>query len=144
MRGVRREVLRLIITFVEHSEDPRTVCEHLVPPLLDPVLGDYQRSIPNCRDHEVLHLMATMVNKLKSAVRDRVPAILEAVFQCTLEMITVNFEDYPEHRLQFYAVLEAVNKHCFQVAHHLGRIFNMQQRNCHSIQNSLFPHACFV
>jgi len=115
MRGVRREVLRLIITFVEHSEDPRTVCEHLVPPLLDPVLGDYQRSIPNCRDHEVLHLMATMVNKLKSAVRDRVPAILEAVFQCTLEMITVNFEDYPEHRLQFYAVLEAVNKHCFQV-----------------------------
>jgi exportin-1 len=59
--------------------------------------------------------MATIVNKLKTAVRDRVPAILEAVFQCTLEMITVNFEDYPEHRLQFYFVLEAVNKHCFQV-----------------------------
>jgi len=115
MRGVRREVLRLIITFMEHSEDPRTVCDQFVPPLLDPVLGDYQRSIPNCRDHEVLTLMSTMVNKLKSAVQDRVPAILEAVFQCTLEMITTNFTDYPEHRLQFYRVLEAVNKHCFSI-----------------------------
>lgn len=115
MRGVRREVLRLIDTFAEHSEDPRTVCEHFIPPLLDPVLGDYQRSIPNCRDHLVLQLMATIVNKLKGAVRDRVPAVLEAVFQCTLEMITQNFEDYPEHRLQFYLLLEAVNKHCFSV-----------------------------
>jgi len=115
MRGVRREALRLINTFAEHSEDPRTVCEHFVPPLLEPVLGDYQRSHPNCRDHEVLTLMATIVNKLKSAVKDRVPAILEAVFQCTLEMITVNFEDFPEHRLQFYLLLEAVNKYCFQV-----------------------------
>jgi len=115
MRGVRREVLRLIDTFAEHSEDPRTVCDHFVPPLLDPVLGDYQRSIPNCRDHEVLKLMTTLINKLKSAIRDRVPAVLEAVFQCTLEMITQNFEDFPEHRLHFYMLLEAVNKHCFQV-----------------------------
>jgi len=42
-------------------------------------------------------------------------AILEAVFQCTLEMITGNFTDYPEHRLQFYRLLEAINKHCFQM-----------------------------
>jgi len=30
-------------------------------------------------------------------------------------MITQNFEDFPDHRKQFYVLLEAVNKHCFQV-----------------------------
>jgi len=115
MRGVRKEVLRLVQAFVEHCDDPRTVCEHFVPPLMEPVLGDYQRSVASCREAVVLSLMATLISKLKSAVRDKVPAILEAVFQCTLEMITQNFEDFPDHRKQFYVLLEAVNKHCFQV-----------------------------
>lgn len=28
-------------------------------------------------------------------------------------MITVNFEDYPEHRLKFFALLHAITNHCF-------------------------------
>ena len=70
-----------------------------------------------------------------------VPRIFEAVFQCTLEvsvcssdnisdlegcvillqasasllqMITKNFEDYPEHRLKFFSLLRAIGTHCFQ------------------------------
>ncbi|KAG6502921.1 hypothetical protein ZIOFF_035210 [Zingiber officinale] len=43
-----------------------------------------------------------------------VPRIFEAVFQCTLEMITKNFEDYPEHRLKFFSLLCAIGTHCFQ------------------------------
>eukprot|EP00656_Telonema_subtile_P036866 TRINITY_DN4092_c0_g1_i2.p1 TRINITY_DN4092_c0_g1~~TRINITY_DN4092_c0_g1_i2.p1 ORF type:complete len:1133 (-),score=347.86 TRINITY_DN4092_c0_g1_i2:112-3510(-) len=115
MRGVRKEVLKLIQGFVEYSDDPRTVCDSFIPPLIEPILSDYQRSIPTCREAVVLSLMATVITKLKTAVRDRVPAILEAVFQCTLEMITQNFEDFPDHRKQFYTLLEAVNKHCFHV-----------------------------
>lgn len=30
-------------------------------------------------------------------------------------MITRNFEDYPEHRLQFFALLHAIVNHCFRV-----------------------------
>lgn len=29
-------------------------------------------------------------------------------------MITVNFEDYPEHRLRFFALLHAITNHCFK------------------------------
>jgi exportin-1 len=70
-----------------------------------------------------------------------VPRIFEAVFQCTLEvvtqillfvtdcnhfvlrfycsflscqMITKNFEDYPEHRLKFFSLLRAIGTHCFK------------------------------
>eukprot|EP00976_Prorocentrum_cordatum_P005271 104585-Prorocentrum_minimum.AAC.1 len=30
------------------------------------------------------------------------------------QMITRNFEDYPEHRLQFFALLRAITNHCFR------------------------------
>jgi exportin-1 len=42
-----------------------------------------------------------------------VPRILEALFECTLQMIVGNFEDFPEIRLQFFQLLKAVNAHCF-------------------------------
>jgi exportin-1 len=35
-----------------------------------------------------------------------VPRIMEAVFECTLEMITKNFEDFPEHRIRFFEFLK--------------------------------------
>ncbi|XP_031377805.1 protein EXPORTIN 1A-like isoform X3 [Punica granatum] len=42
-----------------------------------------------------------------------VPLIFGAVFQCTLKMITKNFEDHPEHRLKFFSLLRAIAAHCF-------------------------------
>lgn len=30
-----------------------------------------------------------------------------------MQMITQNFEDYPEHRLQFFALLHSIVNHCF-------------------------------
>ena len=50
MRAVKKETLRLLDTFIEKSEDNDVVLTKLVPPLLDPVLGDYVRSTPDARD----------------------------------------------------------------------------------------------
>ena len=30
-----------------------------------------------------------------------------------MQMITKNFEDYPEHRLKFFSLLRAIAAHCF-------------------------------
>ena len=35
-----------------------------------------------------------------------VPRIMEALFECTLQMIIGNFEDYPEIRIQFFTLLQ--------------------------------------
>lgn len=40
--------------------------------------------------------------------------VLQAVFEPTLAMITTNFEDFPEHRLKFFALLHAITNHCFK------------------------------
>jgi exportin-1 len=44
---------------------------------------------------------------------DKVPVIMESVFECTLEMINKDFHEYPEHRVQFFKLLQAINLYCF-------------------------------
>ena len=109
MRSAKKEVLRLLITFIANSGPPeadrRAVAQGFIPPVLDPILGDYQRNISGARDPEVLTLFSTVVEKLKSNVVDDVPRIMEAIFECTLQMITANFEDFPEHRIRFFEFL---------------------------------------
>jgi exportin-1 len=58
--------------------------------------------------------MAAIVNKLEGVITSEVPKIFDAVFECTLDMINKNFEDYPQHRTYFYELLQAVNMHCFK------------------------------
>jgi len=113
MRAVKKETLRLLDTFIDKSEDSGLVLTKFVPPLLDPILGDYVRSIPGARDPEVLSLFTSLINKLQSAMTQEVPRVFEAVFKCTLDMITKNFEDFPEHRSNLFNLLRAINHHCF-------------------------------
>ena len=109
MRSAKKEVLRLLNIFIDKSgppeAEPRAVAQGFIPPVLDPILGDYQRNIAGARDPEVLLLFTTVVEKLKSHVVDDVPRIMESIFECTLQMITKNFEDFPEHRIRFYQFL---------------------------------------
>lgn len=41
-------------------------------------------------------------------------AIFQAVFECTLEMINKNFEEFPEHRTNFYILLQQVVQYNFK------------------------------
>lgn len=113
MRAVKKETLRLLDTFIDKSDDNDLVLNKFVPPMLDPVLGDYVRSIPAARDPEVLSLFCCLINKLQSAMTAEVPRVFEAVFKSTLDMITKNFEDFPEHRSNLFNLLRAINHHCF-------------------------------
>lgn len=114
MRVVKKETLKLISDWISLSTDHQMVLENFIPPLLNAVLMDYNRcSVPAAREPEVLSAMATIVNKLEDHITSQVPKIFDAVFECTLEMINKNFEEYPEHRTNFYLLLHAVNNHCF-------------------------------
>lgn len=43
----------------------------------------------------------------------QVPAILDAVFEPTLNMINQDFAEFPEHRAGFFKLLRAINLNCF-------------------------------
>ncbi|MEQ2237740.1 Exportin-1 [Ilyodon furcidens] len=89
------------------------VAENFVPPLLEAVLIDYQRNVPAAREPEVLSTMATIVNKLGVHITGEIPKIFDAVFECTLNMINKDFEEFPEHRTHFFYLLQAATSQCF-------------------------------
>ncbi|XP_011311556.1 exportin-1 [Fopius arisanus] len=114
MRVVKKETLKLISDWVSRSSDHQMVLENFIPPLLDAVLLDYQKTnVPCAREPEVLSAMATIVNKLEGHITSEVPKIFDAVFECTLEMINKDFEEFPDYRTNFFLLLQAVNVHCF-------------------------------
>jgi exportin-1 len=64
LRTVKKEILKLMETFIKKSEDLEMVNNNFIPPLLDAILGDYSRNVPAARDAEVLNVMATITGKL--------------------------------------------------------------------------------
>lgn len=113
LRTIKKEVLKVIELYITKAEDLQAVSINLIPPLMEAVLGDYLRNVEPARDAEVLSVMATIVDKLKGLMTQKVPLILDATFESTLNMINKNFEDYPEHRASFYRMLHAIIQNCF-------------------------------
>lgn len=113
LRTIKKEILKLMETYVKKAEDLDTLYNNFIPPLLEAVLGDYNRNVPHARDAEVLNVMATITSRLQGLLTPQVPAILDAVFECTLEMISKDFAEYPEHRAGFFKLLRAIDMYCF-------------------------------
>ena len=122
LRGAKRACLRLLETWVGACDDVGLLAQQYVPAMAEPVLGAYARArSPESRDAEALALYAAVVAKLRSAAAaEVVPRCFDAVFGPTLEMITANFEDFPEHRLQFFALLRSVAGAAFGALFGLG------------------------
>ncbi|KAF9432539.1 Karyopherin transporter, partial [Entomortierella beljakovae] len=113
MRTVKKEILHLIETYVNKADDLTEVTQKIIPGVLEAVLGDYQRNVEPARDAEVLSVMSTIVTKLGSLLNDKIPIILESVFDVTLNMINKDFAEYPDHRVGFFKLVRAINYHCF-------------------------------
>lgn len=68
MRSIKKEILKLVQTYVEHAEDRQMVVRDLVPPLLDCILGDYSQTVASAREAEVLNVTATIIEQLKAGI----------------------------------------------------------------------------
>ncbi|KAJ3492099.1 hypothetical protein NLI96_g245 [Meripilus lineatus] len=119
LRTIKKEILKLMETFIRKAEDLETVNTNFMPPLLDAILGDYNRNVPAARDAEVLNVMATIISRLGPLLTPQVPAILDAVFEPTLNMINQDFAEFPEHRVGFFKLLRAINLNCFPGMYHV-------------------------
>lgn len=51
--------------------------------------------------------------------------LLTHFMRYSLQMITKNFEDYPEHRLKFFSLLRAIASHCFRALFSLSSQVSM-------------------
>lgn len=65
LRGIRKDILKLLETYFKAADDLDAVNDNLVPPLLDAVLGNYASSSPISREAEVLNLISTLASRLE-------------------------------------------------------------------------------
>ncbi|KAF2672800.1 hypothetical protein BT63DRAFT_382687 [Microthyrium microscopicum] len=113
LRTIKKEILKLIITYVDKADDNDMIHRQMVPPLLEAVLLDYKNNVPDAREAEVLNVMTTLISKLHNLMEEQALVILENVFECTLSMINKDFSDYPDHRVEFFKLLRAISTNCF-------------------------------
>ncbi len=57
------------------------------------------------------------VTHMQALATDDIPPILDSLFECTLDMINKNLEEYPEHRTNFFRMLQSTTVHCFPGDH---------------------------
>lgn len=117
MRAVKSDILDLFIAFTEVCKDSATDRElfmtSFMPSIVPQVLTDFHTSPPNARDAKVLTFFTTSIVVLKELMAPHISNIMDAVFEKTLEMISTNMLDYPEHRMEFFKFLHEANQHCF-------------------------------
>ena len=61
---MKKEILKLVEIYIRKAEDLEGVNNSMIPPLLDAILGDYHRNVPEARDAEVLNVMSTITSRL--------------------------------------------------------------------------------
>lgn len=79
MRSVKKVTLKLIETFADKCDDPTLIATRFVPAMMDPVLGDYARAVPDARCVEV---RTGWGERLRGRVWDRNFAVVHVMTTC--------------------------------------------------------------
>lgn len=64
LRSIKKDIIKLIDTYIESTLDLNGVYCNMVCPFLDVALSDYNSSVNIARDPELLNAIGTMVTKL--------------------------------------------------------------------------------
>jgi exportin-1 len=113
MRGVRRDILRLIQTYIQKTVDLNIFAQQFLPKLQG-LIEDYHQSEPNARDPEVLMLFATMLDKMGGHIEKSLLHILIHLCDPTLEMIRNDMVSYPDFRDSLFKLVQNIVKNCTQ------------------------------
>jgi exportin-1 len=113
MMAVKEDTLILLGSYFSKANNTQQILDQFLTPLFTFVLIDYRDCHPEARESEVLNMLATLINKVEDRLINRIPEIFDLTFEHTLHMIDKNFEDYPDHRKNFYTLLQSVTNVCF-------------------------------
>lgn len=113
MRALRKDILRLVQTYIERSAELQVFNEHFLPRLLG-LAEDFRGNDPNARDAEVLMLFATMFKRLGMGLSGFLEPVLFNLCDATLGMIKNDYLSFPDFRDGLFALVGSVIKHCLQ------------------------------
>lgn len=110
MKQVRRDVLKLIQTYVNRANDYAIFNQEMLP-TLQGLVEDYQQNDPFARDPEVLNLFATLLKKQGNVISGFLQQILYNLCETTLVIIKDDFLTMPEFREGLFTLVQAIVQH---------------------------------
>ncbi|KAJ3696010.1 hypothetical protein LUZ60_001387 [Juncus effusus] len=116
-RSLKRATLSLIQKFLDKAEEHQLHTDNQFVRPIRAVLEDYAGSVPEVREPEVLSLYATIINRYKDAIIQRLPRVFDGLLQHTFKMVTTEHRlnlGYQEHMLNFLSLVGAIGAHCFE------------------------------
>jgi exportin-1 len=75
LRTIKKDILKLLDTYVERATDLVTVNNNMVDSFFDVVLCDYNSNVDIARDPEVLDAIVTIVNRLGVSLFVMIPKV---------------------------------------------------------------------
>jgi len=111
MKGVRRDILKLIQTYIQKETNYETLRVQFMQSLRE-LTEDFMNSDPNARDPEVLLLFSILMKHAGDLMADFLPTIMLALCQSTLGMIQQDTTTYPEFREGYFRLIMNIIKHC--------------------------------
>ncbi|CAL9736999.1 exportin-1 [Monosporozyma servazzii] len=112
---IKRGILRLMQDFIQNTRNYTIIILDIAPSLFKATLEDYQNCIPELKEFELLKCFTIMLDKCGNKLIPQVKQLFPYIFEPTLNMINKDLISFPEHRIQFYKLLNAINKSCFQI-----------------------------
>jgi exportin-1 len=64
LRTIKKEILKLMDSYIQKADDLPTLNAHMIPSLLEAVLLDYQRNVEPAKESEVLNVMSNIITRL--------------------------------------------------------------------------------
>lgn len=113
MRALRRDILRLIQTYIEKETNFTQFHQNFMPSLTQ-LMEDYLNSDAHARDPETLMLFATILKKDGEHMAQSLGLILNNLCQPTLNMIQVDYIAFPDFREGFFKLVHNIITHCTQ------------------------------
>ena len=113
MRAVKRDILKMLITFFTHVDDKHNIAKSYLPSVLN-LLAMYKDDPVMLREPELLLLFGRIIETFGDFIAEVIPNILSSLFDSTLGMISSDFKSFPDHRVNFFIFLKSVVDTCFQ------------------------------
>ncbi|KII72118.1 Exportin-1 [Thelohanellus kitauei] len=114
LRGIKRDFLNLIICYINscHENLDLLKTKYFIP-YVNTVLVDYRACPPCIKEVEVLSATTTFISSMNSRLNDNILTIFQHLFDSTMSMISQDLQDYPEHRVRFFTLIESITGCCF-------------------------------
>ena len=117
IRSVKKEIIILIKSFIINATDvdKHVIKTQFLPQIIVYILNDYKNSLYNeNRESDVIALFTEIINKLRTELtQEYINTIFDSIFDVSLKMISQNFSDYPDIRINFYELLNSIVTHNF-------------------------------